>query len=122
MSIETYVDKPWGDRFPAFATIDYADSSGGYEWDQFHVIRGCDGYLYTGEGVGCSCYGFWDSADAPKRAKNWIEVADRIKAWIAEGYDYSNRESTGMRLIERLAASKPDGHIDTADPKWPVMR
>ena len=122
MTTETYVDKPWGDQFPAFASIDFADAYEGYEWDQFHVIRGRDGYLYTGEGNGCSCFDFWTDLEAPQRARSWIEVAERIKEWIGSQEAWNDRESAGMQLIERLTNTKPAAHIDIDDPKWPVIR
>ena len=47
--IETYAEK-WGRHtgLNGFRTIDYCNGASGYEWDEFHVLRGPDGLLYVG--------------------------------------------------------------------------
>ena len=63
MTPETYAITPESyQRIQNFATIDYCDSIGGYEWDEFRVMRGVDGLLYVHAASGCSCFGF-DSED-----------------------------------------------------------
>lgn len=106
-------------RLKGWATIDYADSTGGYEWDQIHVLRGPDGNLYTGTGSGCSCNYFGDEDPVDfVRHMGWVDAARAVRAWIddAESWRVNERETVGMSLIERLTTTKPAGHIEH-DPR-----
>ena len=122
-SPETYVTKPWDkDGKPDFATIDYADSADGYEWDEFHVIRGRDGNLYVGADSGCSCNDFYDAAlalDDLTRVSSWIEAAEQVKEWISDSK--GDRETAGMNLIERLTNTRPTAVLDIDPETWPTM-
>ena len=69
MTTETYAITPESyNSIQTFATIDYCDSIGDYEWDEFRVLRGVDGLLYVHAASGCSCFGWaqWSRA-APSR-------------------------------------------------------
>ena len=105
-----------------YTDIDDASAGCVYDWNEFHVLRGTDGNMYTAEAAGCSCDAFfryeWKSSDDDTRlleygveatpCPSWIEACNRIKAWAnEEGYDRDERQSTGMQLIERLTESKP---------------
>ena len=106
-----------------FKDIDFCDSLDSYEWDEFHVMRGNDGYLYTAAGQGCSCYGFYsyfssdtdivsgfeydiDSNGEPVKCDSWVQVLNNIKKWAAEGYDDS-RDGVAFALMSRIADLKP---------------
>lgn len=103
-----------------YKDIDLCDSLNSYEWDEFHVMRGADGYLYTAEGRGCSCYGFYDylseaesgfkALDSvsydPVKCDSWVQVLNNIKKWAAEGYDNS-RDGVAFALMSRIADLKP---------------
>lgn len=118
MTAETYPDTfAYGTLAGRFASIDYADSYGGYEWDQIHILRGVDGRLYVGADSGCSCNNF-DDADARTftSVANWTAAAEAVKSWIAERPD--DRETVGMQLIERLTNKQPAAHVDI-DPRQP---
>ena len=106
-----------------FKDIDFCDGGEAYEWDEFHVLRGSDGKLYTGFAWGCSCNSFFDwyyiSDNVPagwelldgvdlEECSSWIEACARIQAWA--GYNKwaaERRQEAGMALIERLTNSKP---------------
>ena len=103
-----------------YKDIDLCDSLNSYEWDEFHVMRGADGYLYTAEGRGCSCYGFYDyfseaesgfealdgvSGD-PVKCDSWVQVLNNIKKWASEGYNHE-RDSVALSLMLRIADTKP---------------
>lgn len=107
--VDTYLPKGW-------KTIDYADSSCGYEWDEVHVMRGPDGRLYVGSGSGCSCNSFGDGGPSSdwERAASWQKAADYIQEWIAEVPD--ERSEVGMNLIERLREVRPPAHVNV-DPR-----
>lgn len=112
---ETYAETwGWG-SLKGFATIDYADSLGGYEWDEFHVLRGMDGYLYVGEDGGCSCKSFSDVD--PKsfvKVASWQEAAAKAQEWAkAEGYwSEERRLPVAMNLIERLSQKRPAPFVE----------
>lgn len=101
-----------------FKDIDFCDSLDSYEWDEFHVMRGNDGYLYTAAGQGCSCYGFYsysssdiDSGfkhidDESVKCDSWVQVLNNIKKWAAEGYD-DRRDGVAFALMSRIADLKP---------------
>lgn len=121
MTIETYAETfSYGSIAGRFASIDYADSMGGYEWDQFHVLRGVDGLLYVGFAGGCSCYGFSDEDPADfKRVESWQDAATEAQAWAkSEDWNEERRTEVVMNLIERLAQSRPAASI-AIDPRNP---
>lgn len=116
MSAETYVEvyDSWSNLHGRFATIDSADSIGGYEWDVFHVLRGADGYLYVGEGAGCSCNSF-DSTDGSDftRVDSWQEAAAKAQQWAKEDdWSVEQRTNVVMDLIQRLAQERPAPHVE----------
>ena len=101
-----------------YKDIDLCDSLNSYEWDEFHVMRGADGYLYTAEGRGCSCYGFYDYFSVtesgfkalesvsydPVKCDSWVQVLNNIKKWASEGHE---RGSVALSLMSRIADLKP---------------
>ena len=117
MNIEIEIEKTPETKFK---DIDFCDSLNSYEWDEFHVMRGNDGYLYTAAGQGCSCYGFYsyfssdtdiDSGfehidDEPVKCDSWVQVLNNIKKWAAEGYADS-RDGVAFALMSRIADLKP---------------
>lgn len=106
-----------------FKDIDFCDSLNSYEWDEFHVMRGDDGYLYTAADQGCSCYEFYSyfssnpdtdngfeciehSTIEPVKCDSWVQVLNNIKKWAEEEY-YNYRESAAFALMSRIADLKP---------------
>lgn len=116
MTAEDYTEThEYSTRLSSFATIEYCDSYCGYEWDQFHVLRGIDGYLYVGADSGCSCNSFGDfDPEDLERVPSWVAAAEKAREWAAERpadeWDYG-REAAAMQLIERLAEKRPAAHI-----------
>ena len=95
-----------------WATIDYADSIGGYEWDQFRVMRGPDGLLYVATEGGCSCNYFGN--DGPSgfvRVSSWQEAVKRLGEWERE-YDFDkSRRPVAAELRSRLSRDRPRARI-----------
>ena len=122
IAAETYAETwDWGGLKGRFATIDYADSLCGYEWDEFHVLRGADGHLYVGEDGGCSCNSFSEVDPASfVRVASWQEAADKAQGWAKEEGDWSEerRLPVAMSLIERLAQKRPAPFVQI-DPRNP---
>lgn len=120
MTTETYADTfAYGALAGRFASIGSADAYGGYEWDQIHVLRGADGYLYVGADSGCSCNSFGDHTTDPNefvRCSSWQDAANQVRAWIEDYPDH--RTAVGMQLIERLTNKQPAARIDI-DPRQP---
>lgn len=111
---ETYAVAWTYGQLNGWATIDYCDSIGGYEWDEFHVLRGPDGLLYIGSAGGCSCNSFSDESPADfVPVDNWQDAVKRLRAWAKEGYD---RAGVALELESRLAASRPRKRI-AHDPR-----
>ena len=123
MTTETYAETPRPySRISSFATIDYCDSIGDYQWDEFRVLRGIDGRLYVHAASGCSCYGFdmEDPADFTL-VDGWMEAVKRLREW-ARGYnDWSadRRRTVAQALEERLAATRPPARITIQDARNP---
>lgn len=120
--IETYAETPESySTIQTFATIDYCDSIGGYEWDDFRVLRGVDGLLYVHAAGGCSCNDFdmEDPADFTP-VDGWQDAVKRLRAWVKE-YDYSDnaRRTVAQALEERLAAKRPRKRIAIKDARNP---
>lgn len=121
---EKYADThEWGTLRGRFATIDYADSIGGYEWDQIHILRGADGHLYVGMDGGCSCNSFGDHLTEVEdftRVTSWQHAADLVREWFekADSWQVDRRRTSGMDLIERLNKTRPSAYlsIDARDP------
>src|SRR5690348_2211492 len=115
--METYAETwEWGSLKGRFATIDYADSLGGYEWDEFHVMRGVDGHLYVGEDGGCSCNSFSDVDPASfVKVASWQDAATKAQEWANE---VERRLEVAMNLIERLAQKRPAPFVQI-DPRNP---
>ena len=121
---ETYVQVlgSWG-NLQGWATIDYCDSIGGYEWDEFHVLRGPDGRLYVGESGGCSCDSFQGNLDPSDMTpvSGWPEARKRIQAWITDNeWSGDSRRAVALDLIERLNANPPKARIKV-DPTKPFV-
>jgi len=89
-----------------------------YEWSEFAVMRGSDGWLYVGATGGCSC-NYFDSNLMPEdvvKVTSWQDAANRAQRWAA-GEDYGTGElygpyledekRAGMDLAERLAKTQP---------------
>lgn len=84
-----------------------------YEWAEFAVMRGNDGYLYVGDTSGCSCYGFEDNLDEITRVSSWQDAATAAQEW-AKDRSYSDEEkAAGIQLAERLMVLRPPAF----DPK-----
>lgn len=85
------------------------DSSGAwdYQWSEFALMRGNDGYLYVGSDAGCSCYCFGDAdvLDDFERVSSWQEAAAKAQAWAGEGETDEKRGV--MEMIERLMKASP---------------
>ena len=111
MSDETYAEIPYSSSLNTFATIDYCDSIGGYEWDDFRVLRGTDGLLYVHAAGGCSCYDFNDENPADfTPVANWQEAVKRLREWVREE-DYMDRATVADELASRLADKRPRKRI-----------
>lgn len=122
MSTETYAFTPEPyHRIQNFATIDYCDSSGGYEWDEFRVLRGVDGRLYVHDARGCSCHDFDEESPADfTPVSGWQEAIKRLREWAREhDWDESYRRPVAQALEERLAATRPPARITIQDARNP---
>lgn len=80
-----------------------------YEWSEFAVMRGSDGYLYVGDTGGCSCNDFEENLGEITRVASWQEAATKATEWAgADGGPYLEDEKrAGMDLAERLTKSQP---------------
>ena len=119
MTTETYVETPdYYSRTSSFATIDYCDSLGGYEWDEFRVMRGIDGLLYVHAASGCSCNSF-DMEDPANftLVDGWMEAVRRLREWVREdgGWAADRRRTVAQALEERLAEKRPRKRIAIKD-------
>lgn len=99
--------------------LDIIDSTGvyGYEWSEFAVMRGDDGYLYVGSASGCSCNDFTDSLSAIEQVQSWQEAATKAKEWSDHAYSDTERKGC-MDMIERLTDERPAAF----DPSNVVLR
>jgi hypothetical protein len=89
-----------------------------YQWSEFAVMRGSDGWLYVGATSGCSCNYFEEnlSPNDVVKVSSWQDAANRAQRWAA-GEDYGvgeqygpyeeDEKRAGMDLVERLAKSQP---------------
>lgn len=123
MTTETYAITPESyNSIQTFATIDYCDSIGGYEWDEFRVLRGVDGLLYVHAASGCSCFGF-DSEDPADftRVDGWQDAVKRLREWVREdgGWAADRRRTVAQALEERLADKRPRKRIAIKDARNP---
>lgn len=119
MTTETYALTPEPyERIQNFATIDYCDSLGGYDWDEFRVMRGVDGLLYVHAASGCSCLGFdfEDPADFTP-VGGWQDAVKRLREWAREDDDW--RRTVAQALEERLADKRPRKRIAIKDARNP---
>lgn len=131
-AIETYAEN-WGQygpvciadrerdtRLNGFRTIDYCNGASGYEWDEFHVLRGPDGLLYVGHGFGCSCNYFGDTSPADLTCVNgWHDAVKRLRAWVtSESWAEDQRRPVALELESRLSASRPRKRIALAKDWW----
>ena len=84
------------------------DSTGvyGYQWSEFGVMRGDDGYLYWGATSGCSCNSFADNLDEVTRAASWHDVANAAREFADGAYYLSEKQGT-LDLVERLMRDQP---------------
>lgn len=112
---ETYTeihDGSWG-NFAGWATIDYA-RVGGYEWEEFHVMRGPDGRLYVGSSSGCSCNSFeynLTPADLV-RVSGWHDAVKHLNEWAKPESEWdTDRTSAAAELRSRLAEKRPRARI-----------
>ena len=124
MSVETYAEEwSYGRLAGRFRSIDYADSMSGYDWDQFHLLRGIDGSLYVGWDGGCSCQGFSDTdPDDLVKVASWQEAAEKAQEWARNTDVWEERReqrlSAAMAMIERLTQSRPSAHVDIDLRTW----
>lgn len=113
---ETYADVfTYGGLKGRFASLDCANAGGGYDWDEFHVLRGVDGHLYVGSASGCSCNSFSDTDPITfQRVGSWQQAAAEALAWVGEESSYRDeqRETAAMNLIERLSRVRPEPHVE----------
>ena len=119
MTTETYAETPDSySRIQTFATIDYCDSIGGYEWDEFRVLRGLDGRLYVHAASGCSCNSFDDESPADfTPVDGWQDAVKRLREWVREdgGWAADHRRTVAQALEERLADKRPRKRIAIKD-------
>lgn len=109
---ETYAEVWDYGSLKGWATIDYCDSIGGYEWDEFHVLRGPDGLLYVGADGGCSCNYFGDTSPADLTPVNgWQDAVKRLNAWANEEHWSDDRRGVAAELRSRLAEKRPRKRI-----------
>lgn len=106
-------EEEWGDwtALAGYKTIASADALGGYEWDQFHVLRGPDGRLYVGDGTGCSCSYFGDTSPADLApVESWQDAANRVQAWAQDpdaSWAHERRAGPAYELCATLARIRP---------------
>ena len=106
-------EEEWGNlaALSGYKTIASADALGGYEWDQFHVLRGPDGRLYVGAGSGCSCSYFGDTSPADLApVDSWREAAHRVQAWARDpgaSWAHERRAGVAYELCATLARIRP---------------
>lgn len=112
---ETYVETPDTFSRNTFATIDCAVSIGGYEWDQFRLLRGVDGRLYIHAASGCSCNYFDDEDPADfTPVATWQEAVKRLREWAREEreeYGVESRTTVAEEMASRLATTRPKARI-----------
>lgn len=123
MSTETYAitPKPYS-SIQTFATIDYCDSIGDYEWDEFHVLRGIDGLLYVHAASGCSCNSFDEESPADfTPVEGWQGAVKLLRGWVREDGDLvaDRRRTVAQALEERLADKRPRKRIAIKDARNP---
>jgi hypothetical protein len=113
--VETYVeihDGAWG-NFKGWATIDSA-RVGGYDWEEFRVMRGPDGRLYVGSSSGCSCNDFDTNVEPADLtpAEGWQDALHRLNKWAEPEYEWdTDRQTAATELRSRLAQSRPRKRI-----------
>lgn len=120
-TVETY-SRTWSDwsSLNGFRTIDYCDSRGGYEWDEFHVLRGPDGRLYIGVGSGCSCNDFGETSPADLvPVEGWQDAVKRLRQWASEdSWRSEGRKAVAIELESRLATTRPRKRITLPSDWW----
>jgi hypothetical protein len=105
-------EEEWGNltALSGYKTIASADALGGYEWDQFHVLRGPDGRLYVGDGSGCSCNYFGDTSPADLApVESWQDAGNRAQEWAQnpEFPWHERRAGVAYELCATLARVRP---------------
>lgn len=96
-----------GDKY--MEIIADVDSEGGYEWDQFVVLRDpSTGYLYTTSGSGCSCNWLYEDVYSIHDLEGPFtlhQAAARAQAWERDtdsGYQRERRRGLGAEVVSAL--------------------
>lgn len=81
---------------------------GYWNWREFHLMRGPDGFLFVGEASGCSCNEWgYDGADPAdfERVPNWSAAIKKAQEW-------SDEPSQLAEFVQEVAELKPAPFVE----------